>query len=78
MLKTTNGISLTANAVQQPIMKNILRSLIHAITHIWKPTPNQFNKRYAEKFTKPDHCQWQGGRLLSQRELDEYNNRQKI
>jgi len=59
--------------MHQPIIKGIrkkLGKLLTSVFYIVKPTPNQFNNRYAEKFPNPDHCQWQGGRLLTAGELE--------
>jgi len=77
MLNTTRQLHYTGNKIHQPPMKDItkkLEKLLNAVRQVWKPTPNQFNNRYAEKFPNPDHCQWQGGRLLTQAQLLELAN----
>ena len=74
MLHATRQLHYTGNNIHQPPMKSItkrLEKLLNAVRQVWKPTPNQFDNRYAEKFPNPDHCQWQGGRLLTQQELRE-------
>ncbi|WP_345950725.1 hypothetical protein ABDD95_04575 [Mucilaginibacter sp. PAMB04274] len=40
-----------------------------------KPLHNGFNSRYAEKFPNADHCQWNGGRLLTRHELERLLNK---
>lgn len=65
-------LNYTRYTNHHPLMKGIINKLgrlFSTMLRLPKPTPNQFNSRYAEKFANPDHYQWQGGRLLSATEL---------
>ncbi|MVN90956.1 hypothetical protein [Mucilaginibacter aquatilis] len=48
------------------------KTLINTFKRLFKrkPKTNDFYSRYPEKFTNPDHYQWQGGRLLTRNELE--------
>jgi len=59
------------------LLQKLAKKLFKAVSVSRKPEPNLFHERYAEKFENKDQCQWRGGRLLTNKELQQYMTNKK-